>query len=93
MPGDEMKLVGMLAGVGFVVGAAKLLVSDERVTWRGVVGRAVLSGALGLAAGAVVIFIPGVSFVGQVGLACLLTSLGSSALESVLQYFIKGKCP
>jgi len=86
---EELKLVGALTGVGFLVGIAKMLSSDEPIKLRHALGRAILSGALGLAAGAVVIFIPGVSFVAQVALACILASLGSSALESMFNRVVK----
>lgn len=86
---DEVKLVGALAGVGALIGIAKMLNSDEPIRVRQAVGRAVLSGATGLAAGAVVIFIPGVGFVAQVALACILASLGASALEGWLKMVFK----
>ena len=80
---EDLKLVGALAGTGFLVGIAKLITSNETITWKQAVGRAILSGTTGLAAGCVVIFIPGVSFVAQVALACALASLGTSALEAL----------
>jgi len=85
---DEVKLVGALAGVGLIVGIAKMLTSSEPITWKQAVGRAILSGATGLAAGAIVIFIPGVSFVAQVAVACVLASLGTSALESLFKRIV-----
>jgi len=81
---SEIKLAGTLASVGFVVAFAKMLLDPEPLTWRTVVGRAVLSGVLGVAAGAIVIFVPEVTFMGQVALACILTSLGESALTPFL---------
>jgi len=86
---SELKLAGTLAGVGVVVALAKMLVSTEPLTWRIVIGRAILSGALGLAAGAIVIFIPEVTFLGQVALACILTSLGESALSPLFNHLIR----
>jgi len=86
---SEIKLAGTLAGVGFVVGLAKMLIGTEPLTWRIVIGRAVLSGALGLAAGAIVIFVPGISFIGQVSVACILASLGTSALEPLFNRIVK----
>lgn len=86
---EEVKLVGSLAGVGVLIGIAKMLTSDEPLKARQVIGRAILSGALGLAAGAAVIFIPGISFVAQVALACVLASLGTSALESMFNRIVK----
>ncbi len=82
---DEVKLVGALAGAGLIVGIAKMLTSNEPLTWKQACGRAILSGATGVAAGAIVILIPGVSFVAQVALACILSSLGTSALESLFK--------
>jgi len=81
---SEIKLAGTLAGVGFVVAFAKMLLEPDPLTWRIVLGRAVLSGVLGVAAGAIVIFVPEVTFMGQVALACILTSLGESALTPIL---------
>lgn len=86
---QEAKLVGALAGAGFIVGIAKLLNSDEPIKVRQAIGRAILSGATGLAAGAAVIFIPGISFVAQVALACILSSLGTSALETLFARIVK----
>jgi len=85
---SEIRLAGTLAGVGVIVAFAKMLVSAEPLTWRVVVGRAILSGALGLAAGAIVIFVPEVTFIGQVALACILTSLGESALTPWLNRIV-----
>lgn len=86
---EEAKLVGALAGAGVLVGIAKMLTSDEPLKARQVLGRAILSGATGLAAGAAVIFIPGLAFVPQVALACVLASLGTSAIESLFNRIVK----
>ncbi len=82
---DEVKLAAALVAAGFTVGIAKMLTSNDPITWKQALGRAILSGATGLAAGVVVIFIPGVSFVAQVALACVLASLGTSAVESLFK--------
>ena len=86
---DEIKLVGTLAGVGALIGIAKMLNSDEPLKARHVVGRAILSGACGTAAGAIVLFFPGAGFVVQVAVACVLASLGVSALEAVFKKWLK----
>lgn len=31
---DEVKLVGALAGVGLIVGIAKMLTSNDPITWK-----------------------------------------------------------
>lgn len=82
---DTAKHVGVLVGVGAVVGLGQLLVSNEKLTGRIIVGRAVVSGGLGLAAAGLLSFMPELSFYAQMGVASMLASLGTSALERVLQ--------
>jgi hypothetical protein len=77
----DAKLLAALGTAGVLIGVGKMLADDKPLKARQAIGRAILSGALGVAAGAIVIAIPGVGFVPQVALACILTSLGTSALE------------
>lgn len=86
---EDAKLLTALGATGVLIGIAKMLSSEEPLRARQVFGRAVLSGALGVAAGAAVIFIPGISFVAQVALACILASLGVSALETLFARIAK----
>lgn len=86
---EELKLIGALGGAGLLVGVAKMLVSDEKPKPRQVLGRAILSAATGLAAGGAVVFIPDINFVAQVAIACVLSSLGTSAVETLLTRILK----
>jgi len=86
---EDLKLVGALAGAGLLVGLGKLLTADEPIKARQVVGRAILSGATGLAAGAVVIFIPGIGIVAQIALACIMSSLGASSIEAIFSRIVR----
>jgi hypothetical protein len=86
---DEITLLASLGLVGVFVGIGKLLVSEAPLTARQVVGRAITHGALGLCAGAAVVFVPGISVVAQVAIACVLASLGTSALEAVFNKWVK----
>ena len=81
----ETKLLATLGISGALIGLAQILSSDNKVTWRIGITRAVLSGALGISAAAAGIFVENLSFPAQVGLACILSSLGTSALEKLLQ--------
>lgn len=89
MTPEDIKLLGSLAAVGAIVAVGKMLASEEKIKPRQIIGRAILSAALGVCAGAAVIVIPGISFVAQVALACVLTSLGVSALEAVFNKYLK----
>lgn len=85
----EFKTIAALGATGVIIGIAKMLVSNEPIKARQAVGRAILSGALGVSAGAAVVFFPGLGFIAQVGVACVIASLGTSAIESAFQKWLK----
>lgn len=80
---EDLKLLGLLAAVGALIGVANMLKSDEKLTIRKVAARAILNGGLGVAAAAIVLLIPSAPFAAQVGLGAALASLGVSALEAL----------
>lgn len=73
----------LLAGMG------TLLASEEKLTWRIVLGRALSSAALGAAAGTVFLWFPNAPTAALVGVAASLASLGTSGLEKLLQLIAK----
>lgn len=90
---DESRLlthpIVVLAGAGLVAGLGQLLASDEVLTARIVIGRALSSLALGVTAGTALTWVPDMPLTAMVGLACLIASLGTSGLERLLQKFLK----
>ncbi len=84
-----MKLLAALAAAGVLIGVGKLLASDEPVKLRQAIGRAILNGALGVAAGAIVLLFPGIGLVPQIAVACILASLGVSTLEVLFNRVLK----
>ena len=87
---EATKGVLWLALMGAGIGLGQLLVSKETLTKRLVIGRAITSGALGMAAAAVLSFIPTLPFAAQLGIAATFASLGTSVLEKVVQRIIGG---
>ena len=87
---DATKGVLWLAVLGSLVGLGQLLLSKDVLTPRIIVGRAICSGALGMAAAAIISFIPTASFAAQLGLAAVIASLGTSALERIVQRITGG---
>jgi CHASE2 domain-containing sensor protein len=85
------QLLLTLGVAGLVTGLGNLLASDERLTKRIVIGRALSSAALGVTAGMALAYMPSIPFVAQVGLACALASLGTSGLERIFQRFMGTK--
>lgn len=85
----DTALILSLAAAGMVVGLGQLLSKGEQITARLLVARAILSGALGVCAAAITIVVPNISFAAHVGLACVLSSLGTSAIERLFQRVVK----
>lgn len=86
-PEEEKMYKGLFAlgFAGLIAGLGTLLASAETLTLRIIVGRAMSSFALGIAAASVLTWIPNLAFEAQVGLACLVASLGTSGLERLIQ--------
>ena len=79
-----------LALMGAGIGLGQLLASKDTLTVRLVIGRAVSSGALGMAAAAVISVMPEIPFAAQMGLAAVSASLGTSFLEKMVQRILGG---
>ncbi len=77
--------------VGIVIGLGQLLSSNERLTTRLLLGRALSTGGLAMAAGVVLVWVPDLSMPGQLGVAAGLASLGTSGLERVFQRAIEAR--
>lgn len=87
---EATKGVLWLAVLGSIVGLGQLLLTKDVLTPRIIVGRAICSGALGMAAAAMISVMPAIPFAAQLGLAAVLASLGTSALERILQRITGG---
>lgn len=83
--------VAVLAAIGAAIGLGKLLNSDDPVTPRLVVGRALVNAGIGAAAGTVMLWVPDAHPVLLFGAAAGLASMGTSTLEYVLKSRLAGK--
>lgn len=81
---DELTVATILVSIGVLTGLAKMFAAGEKPSIRTMLGRAVLSGFTGLAAAVVVLMIPGAPVLAQIGLACVLSQIGVSALERLI---------
>lgn len=77
--------------VGISIGVGQLLASNEVLTPRIVLGRALSTGGIAMASGAVLVWIPDLPLLGQIGIAAVLASLGTSGLERVFQRVVQGR--
>ena len=71
----------LFALVGMTIGVGRLLNSGETLSARLLIGRAMSTGGIAMAAGAVLVWIPSLPLLGQIGIAAGLASLGTAGLE------------
>lgn len=81
-------ILGALGGVGALIGLGQLLLSDEPLTLRRALGRAVVTAGLSLGAATILIAIPGLGTTAIVGVAAAVASLGAAGLERLIQPII-----
>ena len=80
---DALMTSALFALVGVSIGVGKLMAGEEPLTARLLIGRAISTGGIAMAAGAVLVWIPALPLLGQIGIAAALASLGTSGLERV----------
>lgn len=85
---EVLKFILYLSVAGLIAGLGTLLASEEKLTPRIIIGRALSSIALGVSAAALLVWIPGVPLIAQIGTACGLASLGTSYLEMLVKKVI-----
>ena len=82
---DHEKNLLLLIAIGAAIGFAKLLVSDEKLTWRLTIGRTILGAATSTIAGAIILQIPDINPLALISLASALGIMGSTFIESWLK--------
>lgn len=81
----------IFALIGALIGLGQLLGSSEPLSRRIVVGRALSTGGMAMAAGAVLVWVPELPLIGKIGVAAALASLGTSGIERLLQRVLLGR--
>ena len=78
----------LFAAIGIAIGLGQLLASQEELTRRIVIGRALSTGGIAMGAGIVLVWFPSMPPVAMIGVASIAASLGTSALERIFQRFL-----
>lgn len=71
--------------IGVITGLGQLMASKEQLTWRIIVGRCLSTAGIAIAAGVVLLVYPEIPPLAQIGVAAALASLGTSAIERLIQ--------
>jgi len=82
---EHEKTIATLIAIGGLIGMSRLLVSNEPLSWRLIIGRTILGSATSVVAGIVMIQFPDLSPVALVGIACALGILGSTFIEEYMK--------
>lgn len=82
---EHEKNLLLLIVIGACIGFAKLLVSDEKLTWRLMIGRTILGAATSTISGAIVLQIPDINPLALIAIASALGILGSTFIEAWLR--------
>ena len=82
---DHEKNLLLLIAIGAAIGFAKLLVSDEKLTWRLTIGRTILGAATSTIAGAIILQIPDINPLALIAIASALGIMGSTFIENWLK--------
>jgi hypothetical protein len=85
---EATRIATSLGIVGLIVGIGQLLASTEKLTMRIIVGRALSSAGLGASSSALLVLVPDLPMAAQFGVAALVASLGTSALERGFQKWL-----
>ena len=78
---DALLTSALFAAIGISIGVGRLLLSEAPLTARLLIGRAISTGGIAMAAGTVLVWIPSLPLLGQIGIAAGLASLGTAGLE------------
>lgn len=81
----------MFAIIGVAIGLGQLLASPEKLTPRIIAGRALSTGGIAMGAGVALVWFPDLPTVAMIGVAAILASLGTSALERMFQRLMGSK--
>ncbi|PVZ87908.1 holin [Serratia sp. S1B] len=90
MPNGESTLVKLIA-IGAVIGLGKVMLDDQQLTWRVVIGRMLLGSAVSMVAGVALIHFPELEELSLIGVASALGILGHAVIESLLKRYLQTK--
>lgn len=77
--------------LGTLIGLGQILDSSERLSWRVVVGRSLVSAGLASMAPALLTWFPQMPRMAEFAFAAVLASLGTSALQALVRKVLVGR--
>lgn len=84
----DLQFLSAASLMGALIGLGQLLNSDEKLTLRVALGRAMVSAGLAAIAPIALLWFPEMPRIAEFAVAALFASLGTSALQSILRRFL-----
>lgn len=91
MPNGETSLLTKLLIIGAFIGVGKLMVSNEPITLRILLGRVILGSAVAPLAGVVLLKYEELPELAVIGIACGLGILGSALIEELFKRWFEAR--
>ncbi|MBN1085337.1 holin [Erwinia aphidicola] len=91
MPNGETSLLTKLLIIGAFIGVGKLMVSNEPITLRILLGRVILGSAVAPLAGVVLLKYEKLPELAVIGIACGLGILGSALIEELFKRWFEAR--
>jgi hypothetical protein len=85
-----VRLLSWLALMGAGIGLGQLFLSEEKITLRRALGRAIVTAGISVGAASILTMMPALPFVAVVGVAAATASMGTAGLEQILKRYLPG---
>jgi hypothetical protein len=73
---------------GGLIGLGQLFLSDEKITLRRALGRAIVTAGISVGAASILTMMPQLPFTAMIGIAAATASLGTAGLEQTLRRYL-----
>jgi hypothetical protein len=87
----DASFFGWTTVLGVLIGLGQVLDSTETLSWRIIVGRALVSAGLASMAPVILLWFPKMPFTAELAVAALIASLGTSGLQMIVKHIVAGR--
>ena len=89
--GVDVSFFGWSTVLGALIGLGQILDSAEKLSWRVIVGRAMVSAGLASMAPVALLWLPAMPRTAEFALAAVMASLGTSGLQMLIRRVVVGR--
>lgn len=82
---NAWQILSAMSVVGMIIALGQLMASEEKLTWRIIIGRTLSSVGLAISSGAIMLWFTAPHPLALIGVSAGAASLGTSFLEKIIQ--------